>query len=130
MTTSNIKTSKAPQMPYGSLNPWLDASQPMLLWWTEQSAQGIAPMAKIQMAWLEGVSQAMQAELDFFQAISKSHEKIAHCFINASATPDSNLNMANCYQEVIKTLTDAHMDRLQKTSELNLEFRKSLWEEL
>ena len=127
MATSNATPPNELQVPQGSLNPWLDATQPMLMWWGTQS---IEPMAKIQIAWLESVSQAVQAELQFFHAISESHEKIVQCFINASTESDNNLNMANCYQEAMQTLTNAHMDRLQKASELTHEFRKSLWEKL
>ncbi|MGY4876783.1 hypothetical protein ACLUEY_02735 [Vreelandella aquamarina] len=130
MANSNVKTSKAPQIPYSSLNPWLDATQPMLMWWTEQSAHCMKPITSFHMAWLEGFSQAMQAEMEFLQALTESQEKIARCIINTSATPGSELKMANCYQEVIQTLTNANMERLQKAAELTHEFRKSLWEEL
>lgn len=130
MATSNVEATRIPQVPYSSLNLWLDATQPMLAWWTEQSTYCMKPITSFHMAWLEGFSQAMQAELEFLQALTESHEKIVRCIIDTPATPDSDLKMANCYQEIIQTLTNANMDRLKKASELAHEFRKSLWEEL
>lgn len=128
MSTSN--TPNNPWAPLTAMNPWFDASQPLLNWWAEQGTQAIQPFAKVQQAWMESMSQAMQAEMQFFQAITESHEKMAKCMMNASGSPESNRDMADCYQEVVQTLADAQMTRLHKASELSHEFRRSLWEEL
>lgn len=130
MATSNAENSKASQIPYNVLLPWFAATQPMLVWWAEQNSYCMKPIASFHMACLEGFSQAMQAELEFLQAITESHEKIARCIINTSVTPGSDLKMANCYQEVMQTLTNANMDRLKIASELTHELRQFLWEEL
>ncbi|MGM0615262.1 MAG: hypothetical protein ACQES7_06845 [Pseudomonadota bacterium] len=128
MTTSN--TPNNPWATLTTMNPWFDASQPLLTWWAEQSTQAMQPFAKVQQAWMESMTQAMQAEMQFFQAITASHEKMAQCMMNASGTPESNRKIASCYQEVVQTLADAQMTRLHKASELSHDFRRSLWEEL
>ena len=128
MTTSN--TTNNPWSALTTMNPWLDASQPLLIWWAEQSTQAMQPFANVQQAWMENMHQAMQAEMQFFQAITASHEKMAQCMMNASGTHESNRKIADCYQEIVQTLADAQMKRLHKASQLRHEFRRSVWEEL
>lgn len=128
-----MKTQQTPNTPWTPLTlmpTWLGASQPLLSWWAEQSPQAMQPFAKAQLAWMESISEAMQAEMQFFQALTASQEKMAQCMLNATGTSESNQNIANCYQEVVQNLTDAQMTRLQKATKLNHDFRRTLWEQL
>jgi hypothetical protein len=102
----------------------------MLQWWMEQSVKGVQPLMNVQLAWLESVSSAMQMEMQFCQAIAESHEKITNCFLAHPHSPKSTEEITNCYQEAMKGLNDAHLERLKKVTELSLDFRKALWEEI
>ncbi|MYL24153.1 hypothetical protein [Vreelandella massiliensis] len=120
----------SPSLASGSLTPWLSISQPILQWWMEQSWQSGQPLLNVQLAWLESVSTAMQMEMQFCQAIAESNEKITSCFLTHPHSPKSTEEITNCYQEAMQGLTDAHLERLKKVTELSLDFRKALWEEI
>lgn len=109
--------------------PFLEASQPMLLWWGEQWLKSAVPIAKLHLAWLESVTEAMQIEAAFFQAMAESGEKLTQCF-SYSGGNHSPAALNSCYHEIMQTLTDAHFQRLEKVAELSHEFRQCLWEEI
>ncbi len=106
-----------------------DPGQLMQTWWHHYCLLSTVPMVRLQVAWLENVTQAMQMEADLFRAVVKSSEKMTQCFT------DNNQNcgaaeLTEHYQEMVKTLTEANMERFERVSQLSHEFRRSLWEEI
>lgn len=112
-----------------SPNPVINSSQPIIAWWGEYWLKSSLPMAKMHLAWLEGVSQSMQMEAKLLQAIAESSEKLTQCIIESGTNPTS-ADMHECYQDMVQTLTDSHFNRLEKVAQLSHEFRRSLWEEI
>lgn len=129
MTTPSRTVSFEP-LSSDSLTPWLSISQPVLQWWMEQSVKGVQPLMNVQLAWLESVSSAMQMEMEFCQAIAESHEKITHCLLMHQSSPKSAEEFTDCYQQAMQGLSNAHLDRLKKVTELSHDFRSALWEEI
>ncbi|MDR5898375.1 hypothetical protein QC823_05140 [Halomonas vilamensis] len=113
-----------------SLTPWLSISQPVFHWWMEQSVKGVQPLMNVQLAWLESVSSAIQMEMEFCQAIAESHEKITNCLLMHHHSPKSAEEITDCYQQAMQGLSEAHLDRLKKVTELSNDFRSALWEEI
>lgn len=109
--------------------PWIDDAQPMQAWWHQYCLLSTMPMVRLQIAWLENVTQAMQMEAQLFQALAKSSEKLTLCLTDNPHHCNA-AEFTEHYQEMVKTLTDANMERLTKVSQLSHEFRRSLWEEL
>ncbi|UXZ55733.1 hypothetical protein LOS15_06815 [Halomonas sp. 7T] len=109
--------------------PWMDSAQPMQAWWHQYCLLSTMPMVRLQIAWLENVTQTMQMEAQLFQALAKNSEKLTLCLTD-------NPNYCNAaeltehYHEMVKTLTDANMERLTNVSQLSHEFRRCLWEEI
>lgn len=110
-------------------NPALAATQPMMEWWQAQWHKNTAPMARVQLAWMESIAEAMQFEAQFLKAIAESNQRLAGCFQgeDASCTPEE---FRASYQQHIQDVTDAHMERLQKATELSMDFRKQIWDEI
>lgn len=107
----------------------IDASQPMLTWWHQYWLKSSLPLAKMHLAWLESVSQTMEMEAQFFQALADSGEKINQCYAKNGTTPEGT-DINDCYQDMLQTLTDAHLQRLENVAQLSHEFRRCLWEEI
>ncbi|MCL7930823.1 hypothetical protein [Halomonas llamarensis] len=124
------RTSSFKPLPSDSLPPWLSISQPLLQWWMEQSVKGVQPLMNVQLAWLESVSSAMQMEMEFCQAIAESHEKISHCLLIHQKSPKSTEKITDCYQQAMQDLSNAHLNRLKKVTELSHDFRSAIWEEI
>lgn len=112
-----------------SSNPVAEASQPILLCWHEQWLKSSLPLAKIHLAWLENVAQSMEMEAQFFQAMAESSEKLNQCFAKNGGLPQHN-DLNQYYQDMIQTLTDAHLQRIENVAQLSHEFRRCLWEEI
>ncbi|MDI5920439.1 hypothetical protein QLQ86_06550 [Halomonas sp. LR5S13] len=109
-------------------NPALAAAQPMMEWWQKQFTQGTTPMARMQLAWMESMADAMQFEAQFLQALAESSQKIAQSF--EGEAPQTPAEMQERYQQLITEVTEAQMERMQKAAELSHDFRKRLWEEI
>ncbi|HDZ49119.1 hypothetical protein LCGC14_0293720 [marine sediment metagenome] len=108
-------------------NPVIDVSQPILLWWNEHWLKSSLPLAKIHLVWLENVAQTMEMEALFFQAMAESSEKLNQCLAKNGGLP-RNDDLNQCYQEMVQTLTDAHLQRIENVAQLSHEFRRCLWE--
>lgn len=110
-------------------NPAIEASQPIFLWWSDVWLKSSLPLAKIHLTWLENVAQSMEMEAQFFQAMAESGEKLNQSFAKSGGLPHNN-DINQCYQNMIQTLTDNHLQRLENVAQLSHEFRRCLWEEI
>lgn len=108
---------------------WAEASQPMQAWWQQYCLVSMMPLVRLQVTWLENITQAIQMETQLFQAIAKSSEKLTLCLTDNDYSCDA-AKLTEHYQEMVKTLTDANIERLAKVSQLSHEFRRCLWEEI
>lgn len=110
-------------------NPAFQATEPMLTWWRDQLSQSANPMARMQLAWMESLVETMQYEAKFLQAMAESGQRMAESFQGKNA-PRTPAEFNESYQKMIKEITDAQMERLEKASNLSNDFRKRVWEEL
>jgi hypothetical protein len=101
----------------------------MFEWWQEQWAQNANPIARMQLAWMESLTQAMQFEAEFLAAMAENSLKLANCFQGEDA-PSTPAEMHRCYQALAKHATEAHMERMEKATTLSHDFRKLIWEEI
>lgn len=101
----------------------------MFEWWQEQWVQNANPIARMQLAWLESLTQAMQFEAEFLAAMAENSLRLADCFQGEEA-PTTPAEMHHCYQALVKHATDAHMKRMDKATTLSHDFRKRIWEEI
>ncbi|CAH1044794.1 hypothetical protein [Halomonas sp. TD01] len=106
-----------------------DTNQDIVTWWHHYCLLSTMPIVRCQIAWLENVTQAMQLEAELFQAIAKSSEKLTLCMTDNKKNGNAK-ELTEHYQEMVKTLTDANLERFAKVSQLSHEFRRSLWEEI
>lgn len=109
-------------------NPALAATQPMVEWWQAQW-QSNAPMARIQLAWMESLAEAMKFEAQFLKTVAESNQRMADCF-QGGDSPCTPEDFRESYQQLIQEVSDAHMERMQKATELSRDFRKQIWEEI
>jgi len=107
----------------------MDSTQPMQAWWHQYCLLSAMPMIRLQIAWLENVTQTMQMEAQLFQALAKSSEKLTLCLTDNPHHCNA-AELTEHYHEMVKTLTDANMERLTNVSQLSHEFRRCLWEEI
>ncbi|WP_346798127.1 hypothetical protein R5M92_04375 [Halomonas sp. Bachu 37] len=112
-----------------TLSPAFSTTQPIAAWWSQQWLQSTLPLTRMQLVWMENLAQTMQMEAQFMQALMESSEKISQCFWNHQGNT-SAAEVTECYQEVVQSLTEAHMERLERVTELTQDFRRSLWEEI
>lgn len=103
--------------------------EPMLAWWQQQWLQSATPLARMQLAWMESLAEAMQFEAQYLQTMAESSQRIAECFSGKDA-PSTPAEMHECYQKLVKDVTDAQMKRMEKATQLSHEFRARIWEEL
>ena len=103
-------------------------SNPMLEWWQQQWTKGANPMARTQLAWMEGLAEALQFEAEFLKAIAESGERIAECFDGPQPTTPEEVQA--CYEKLVKEVSNAQMKRLEHATKLSHDFRKRLWEEI
>ncbi|WP_434985553.1 hypothetical protein [Vreelandella zhaodongensis] len=109
--------------------PLEEPVQIMQTWWQHYCLLSTVPMVRLQVAWLENVTQAMQMEADLFRAIVKSSEKMTQCLTDNNESCGAT-ELTEHYQEMMQTLTEANMERFERVSQLSHEFRRSLWEEI
>ncbi|MGM0831200.1 hypothetical protein M0220_17020 [Halomonas qinghailakensis] len=110
-------------------NSATETNQDLLTWWHRYWLLSTMPIVRCQIAWLENVTQAMALEAELFQAIAKSNEKLTLCLTDSKENCTAQ-ELTEHYQEMVKTLTDANLERLSNVSQLSHEFRRSLWEEI
>ncbi|MCE8002148.1 hypothetical protein [Billgrantia ethanolica] len=108
-------------------NPALDASLPLMEWWSQQWIQGITPMTRLQLAWMESVSDMMLQEAKFLAALSEAGQQLGHCYDTHGADPEK---MKECYEEIAREVADQHMRRLKHVAAMPQEFRRRIWEEI
>lgn len=111
-----------------SANPALSAAEPMMEWWQKQFSHGTPPMARMQLAWMYSMAEAMEFEAQFLQALAESGQKISQSF--SGDTPLTPAEMQERYQQLITEVTEAQMERMEKAAELSHEFRRRVWEEI
>ncbi|WP_372610036.1 hypothetical protein [Halomonas sp.] len=110
-------------------NPAPAATQPMMEWWQTQWRRNAVPMARVQLAWMESIAEAMYFEAQVLKAIAESNQRLAGCFQGEDA-PCTPQEFQASYQQLIQDVTDAQMERLQKATELSMDFRRQVWEEI
>ncbi|QOR38982.1 hypothetical protein HNO52_10985 [Billgrantia diversa] len=84
-------------------------------------------MTRIQLAWMECLTDMMQQEARFLAALSTAGEQIGKCYETHGTDPQK---MQECYEEIAREVADQHMQRLKQVSNLPHEFRRCIWEEL
>ncbi|GHE19651.1 hypothetical protein [Halomonas urumqiensis] len=103
-------------------------TNPMFDWWQEQWLKGPNPVARMQLAWLESMADAMQFEAQFIKALAESSARMSECF--EGDAPRTHAELQACYQSLVKDITDAHVKRVDFANQLTKEFRQRIWEEL
>lgn len=104
------------------------SGEAMLAWWSQQWLQGATPLARLQLAWMESLAEAMQFEAQYLRALAESGERLAGCHTGeAAADPEA---LQQCYRRLLEDVTDAHLKRLHKVAELSQDFRARVWEEI
>lgn len=115
--------------PEGSTTEALKApNEAMLQWWSQQWLQGATPLARMQLAWMESLAEAMQFEAQCLHALAESGERMAGCYTDGE--PMSPQELQACYQRLMEDVTQTHMRRLEKVAQLSQDFRKRIWEEI
>ncbi|MFY0990256.1 hypothetical protein [Halomonas sp. C05BenzN] len=112
-----------------SAGPTGSTADPLLSWWQQQWLQGANPMARMQLAWMESLAEAMEFEAQYLQAMAESGQRLAECF-QSDTPPSTPAEVQECYQKLVSDVTDAHMRRMEKATQLSHEFRKRVWEEI
>lgn len=108
-------------------HPAFGPPQPLVEWWVQQWVRGLTPMTRMQLAWMESMTDMMQQEARFFAALSAAGEQLGHCYDKHGADP---AKMSECYQDIAREVADQHMERLKQVASLPQEFKRRLWEEL
>ncbi|MFG6178828.1 hypothetical protein ACGTN6_16450 [Halomonas sp. THAF12] len=108
--------------------PLTPANDAMLKWWNQQWLQGSLPMARIQLAWMESLADAMQFEAQCLHALAESGERITSGYGTDPTKHPHELHER--YHQLIRDVTHTHLQRLGKVAELSEDFRKRIWEEL
>ncbi|HSP58356.1 MAG TPA: hypothetical protein VLO12_08655 [Halomonas sp.] len=101
----------------------------MFDWWQEQWAQNANPITRLQLAWMESLTQAMQLEAEFLTAMAETSVKMASC-LHGEDAPTTPGEMHRYYQTLVKHASEAHMERMEKAAALSHDFRKRVWEEI
>ncbi|MFC3285403.1 hypothetical protein [Litchfieldella rifensis] len=109
--------------------PVFEVTQPVVEWWMQHWMDAATPMARMQLAWMETVGEAIQHEAEFLTACAMSSERMAKCFMDQEMHKDP-ATLGECYHNMVKQVTDAHLTRMGKVTELSNEFRERVWEEL
>ncbi|MDC8804735.1 hypothetical protein PRZ61_14880 [Halomonas pacifica] len=104
----------------------LDATQPLMHWWLTSWSHHAPPMARLQLAWLSMAGETLQAELEFFGACADMQRRWNRC-LSHEKDPQA---LGECYQSLVKEMTDAQFQRLHRVSQLPNDFRQQVWEEL
>lgn len=108
-------------------NPALEASQPLIQWWSQQCVRGVTPMTRLQLAWMESMTETLQQEARFLAALSEAGQQLSRCYEKHGHDPAM---MRECYQDIAREVADQHMQRLRHVASLPQDFKCRLWEEL
>ncbi|WP_139794392.1 hypothetical protein [Vreelandella lionensis] len=109
--------------------PPTGSPSPISHWGQHYYLQIAPPMLRLQLIWIESMTQAMQLEADLFHAITHSNITLVQCLTqNRKRCTHAELN--EHYQALAKTLADAHADRIAGVTQLSNDFRRCLWEEI
>ncbi len=106
----------------------MSGANPMLEWWQQQWLKGGNPMARMQVAWMESMAEAMKFEAEFLKAIAESGEQLAKCFDEDG--PSNQEELQECYQKLVTSVTDAQKKRMEQSAQLSHDFRAKIWEEI
>ncbi|MBA2777293.1 hypothetical protein [Billgrantia kenyensis] len=108
-------------------SPATQASQPIMDWYSQQWLQGVVPMTRLQLVWMESVSDMMVQEAKFLAALSEAGQQLGMCYDTHGHDPEK---LRECYQNLAREVADQHMQRLKQVAALPHEFRQRIWEEI
>ena len=123
MANTSTTSTLSPTM----LSPTMQASAPMMEWWSQQWFQGVTPVTRLQLAWMESMADVMQQEARFFSALSEAGRQLSQCYDNDRDNPQK---IKACYEELAREVADQHMQRIKTMTTLPHEFKRRVWEEL
>ncbi|WP_129138406.1 hypothetical protein [Modicisalibacter coralii] len=98
-------------------------------WWMQQWLESTAPITRMQLAWLQTMSEAMQHEAEFLKVVATSSEKLARCAWDPEALRDPSA-LSSCYQQAASEVANAAARRFSKVSELSHDLRERIWDEI
>lgn len=101
----------------------------MTAWWLHQWLETMAPVARLQMVWLETLGDAMRHEAEFLSALAASGDRLSRCAWNQDLLRDPS-TLASCYHGMAGEMTEATLKRMVKVTELSRDFRERIWDEL
>ncbi|GHC27349.1 hypothetical protein [Aidingimonas halophila] len=104
-------------------------SEPLVNLWLKHCMDPATPVLKLQLAWLESVSDAVRFEADFLTACADSSGKLVNCMMNPTTYRDPE-QLGECYQQAWQQVTEAGVTQMSHATELSREFRERLWEEI
>ncbi|XQU07114.1 hypothetical protein P4544_10315 [Halomonas sp. LY9] len=97
--------------------------------WQDYYLQSAQPLLRLQLIWLENMTQAIQLEADLFHAITQSNITLMQC-LTQNPKRCTHAEMDEHYHSWAKMLTDAHAERIAGVTQLSHDFRRCLWEEI
>lgn len=109
-------------------NPAMAATEPMMEWWQQQFSRGFTPITHMQLAWMQSMAEAMRFEAQFLQSLAESGQKIAKSF--EGEAPQTPAEVQERYQQLLSDVTEAHMERMKRATDMSEEFRRRIWEEI
>ena len=102
----------------------LEDNASLTTWWLQQWMETSTPLARMQLAWLQALGEAMQHEAEFLKVVATSGEKVSRCLCNQDTPTPAELS--SCYQEAAMDVADAAMQRFHKVSELSHDLRERI----
>jgi hypothetical protein len=107
--------------------PILEASQPMMEWWTQQWLMSANPTARMQQAWLESLSEVMQQEAHFLLVLAEASHRLSEFYLTGKGDPD---RANEWYQHIAREMANHQLARIKRMAELPTDFRERIWEEI
>ena len=106
-----------------------EVSEPVINWWLNQCMGPSSPFARMQVAWMQTLYEAMQMEAELLIACAASQQQVIKCLSDQQTLQDPG-SMGTCYQDIMQQFIDAHLHRLDKVNEMAEDFRARVWEEI
>ncbi|WP_192034366.1 hypothetical protein [Halomonas sp. YLGW01] len=106
-----------------------EVSDPVINWWLNHWMGPASPFARMQVAWMETLYEAMQMEAELLVACATSQQQVIQCMSDQQSLKDPE-TMSSCYQDVMQDFINAHLHRIDKVNELAEDFRQRVWEEI
>ena len=106
-----------------------EASAPVINWWLNYWMGAASPVARMQVAWMETLFDAMQMEAELLTACAASQQQMLKCLTDQQTLKDPAA-MGGCYQDVMHDFINAHLNRMDKVTEMAEDFRQRVWEEI